>query len=216
MEKTILLKTFRQYFNNQISLNIGLKRFLENNLSGSIRKMSILSISSLVLLFSFSSCATLTYAYRGFKCPVYFDINSDDLTNTQFFIDGKPIKCKMVEFSATQVASGWDYNTFKVTYLPAIKINPVHKYYTLTVKNEKYGQKDILLKKGIAEEASAYLFLNIFLNGGLGTVIDILDNSLMKLPSVNMESVANKKSPIVYYNTKVQTKLSPSSISKNN
>ncbi len=165
-------------------------------------------------MFCFSSCATIVYAYNDFTCPVYFDINSNDLANTQFFIDGKPIKCKMVEFSATQVASGYYYNTFKVTSKPAIKVNPVHKYYTLTVKNEKYGQKDILLKRNIADEVSGYLFLDL-LTGGYGTLIDVLDNSLMKLPSVDMEKVASNKNATVFYNTKVQTKLTPSSVNKN-
>jgi hypothetical protein len=110
----------------------------------------------------------------------------------------------MLEYSRSLVSSGPNYNTYNVTTMPAINVKPRHQYYTLTIKNPRITTRDILLKRGKAMETKYWLLADMWLSAGLGVLIDVSNNSLLRLPPVDVNDVDAESSPFMFYdNTQV-------------
>jgi len=153
-----------------------------------------------VAISLFSGCATLNRMSIGADAPIFIKISESELQQTEFFIDGKPIQWRMIEFNRTLVSSSPNSDTYSISTMPAINVRPKHQYYTLTIKNPRLNTKDILLKRGKAIETKYWLYADMWLSAGIGLLIDVSDNSLLRLSPVDVNDIESESSPYMFYN----------------
>lgn len=172
-------------------------------------KLLPFSVGIVCATLLFSGCATLNRMCIGAHAPVYLHIDNQDLAQTEFLVDGKPQKFDMIEYNREIVSSNANSTTWEILSLPAIDIRPKNHYYTLTIKNPNFPQKDILLKRGISPLAYQWLVIDGYLTAGFGTIVDLSNRSLLCLPSVDVNAVRGGSAPLIFRNAATKVALDP-------
>ncbi|NDP22868.1 MAG: hypothetical protein GZ091_17585 [Paludibacter sp.] len=165
------------------------------------RQRILLYTMSIIAFLILPGCGTIANSFSGAKSPIYLHISEYNLSHTKFLLDGKPVNWYMTEYSRTLASENYNSKTFEINSIPAIEAKSNQKYYTLTLLNASFTRKDILIKRNISSNANLYLALDTYFSAGVGTMIDIFDNSLLKLPSLNLNNVEMIRTPYLFVNT---------------
>lgn len=151
---------------------------------------------ALALVVTTPGCAAIL---NGKNKTIFLHMSEADAAGTTFYLDGKPTTWTMKTYSSRVTGRSGDVVFTEVTSLPALTVNSPARYVTVTAEFADGTRSELLLKKDLMRGYKLYLYLDMLLTYGIGTLIDVHGQGLY---GINEVTVRGPGAPVAMITTR--------------